>query len=45
MVNLELKDFKNLVQKTDTREAGAASEVILENDSIALRRRRYGLTC
>jgi hypothetical protein len=40
MVNLELKGFKNLTQKTNKGEAGAASEVILENDSIALRRRR-----
>jgi hypothetical protein len=36
MVNLELKGFKNLTQKTDRGEAKAASEVILENNSIAL---------
>jgi hypothetical protein len=44
VVNLELKGFKNLMQKTDRGEAKATSEVILENDSIALRRRRNGLT-
>jgi hypothetical protein len=36
MVNLELKGFKNITQKTDRGEVEAASEVILENDSIAL---------
>jgi hypothetical protein len=45
MVNLELKGFKNLTQKTNRGEIEAASEVILENDSIALQRRRDGLTC
>jgi hypothetical protein len=33
-----------LTQKTDRGEAEAASEVILENDSMALQWRRDGLT-
>jgi hypothetical protein len=44
VVNPKLKGFKNLTQKTDRGEAKATSEVILENDSIALHRRRDGLT-